>query len=79
VEVMGDLQRKDGEIWKPTANSTGEQVDLDGVQVHAAWLEEETLANLRRGRLERAALCLPYCSQERLAALLTGQVATNVI
>lgn len=79
VEVMGDLQRKDGEIWKPTANSTGEYIELDGVQVHAAWLEEETLANLRRGRLERAALCLPYCSQERLAALLTRQVATDVI
>jgi S-adenosylmethionine-dependent methyltransferase len=79
VEVMGDLQRREEGSWKPTANLTREQVDLDGVAVQAAWLEEETLANLRRGRLERAALCLPYCKQERLAALLTGQIATNVI
>jgi S-adenosylmethionine-dependent methyltransferase len=79
VEVMGDLQRREGGAWKPTANSTHEQLDLDGVIVQAAWLEEETLANLRRGRLERAALCLPYCSQERLAALLTRQIETHVI
>jgi SAM-dependent methyltransferase len=73
VEVMGDLQRRKGESWRPTANSTREPVDLDGVAVQAAWLEEETLANLRRGRLERVALCLPYCDQERLAALLIRQ------
>jgi S-adenosylmethionine-dependent methyltransferase len=79
VEVMGDLQRREEGSWKATANSTREQLDLDGVKVQAAWLEEETLANLRRGRLERAALCLPYCSQERLAALLTRKIATRVI
>jgi S-adenosylmethionine-dependent methyltransferase len=79
VEVMGDLKRREGVAWKPSANSTRELLDLDGVAVQAAWLEEETLANLRRGRLERAALCLPYCSPERLAALLTRQIATQVI
>ncbi len=79
VEVMGDLQRREGKTWKLTANLTREPVDLEGVAVQVAWLEEETLANLRRGRLERAALCLPYCNQERLAALLTRQIETHVI
>jgi hypothetical protein len=79
VEVMGDLQRWEDESWKPTANVTREQINLDGVAVQVAWLEEETLANLRRGRVERAALCLPYCNEERLAGLLTRQIATHVI
>jgi SAM-dependent methyltransferase len=79
VEVMGDLQRREGDAWKPTANQTREALDMEGVSVWAAWLEEETLANLRRGRLERAALCLPYCHPERLAALLTGQITTDVL
>jgi S-adenosylmethionine-dependent methyltransferase len=79
VEVMGDLQRRERGSWKPTANIHLEQLDLEGVAVQAAWLEEETLANLRRGRRERAALCLPYCDQERLAGLLTRQIETQVI
>lgn len=73
VEVMGDLQRREGESWVPTMARTEEQADLDGVPVRVAWLEEETLANIRRGRLERAALCLPHCSRERLLALLHGE------
>ena len=79
LEVMGDLQRWEAGDWKPTANTTRQQLDLDGVAVQAAWLEEEPLANLRRGRLARVALCLPYCSPERLSALLTRQVASDVI
>jgi S-adenosylmethionine-dependent methyltransferase len=79
LEVMGDLQRWEAGAWIATANMTRQQLDLDGVAVQAAWLEEETLANLRRGRLERVAMCLPYCSPERLSALLTRQVASNVI
>jgi S-adenosylmethionine-dependent methyltransferase len=79
VEVMGDLQRREGGAWKPTSNIHREQLDLEGVAVQAAWLEEETLANLRRGRLERVALCLPYCNQERLAGLLTRQIDSQVI
>ena len=50
-----------------------------GVPVRASWLEEETLAYVRRDRLQRAALCLPYCRRERLLALLRGQQPTNVI
>lgn len=79
VEVMGDLERREGGNWKTTANVHREELDLDGVAVQAAWLEEETLANLRRGRRERAALCLPYCNKERLSALLTRQIDTQVI
>jgi hypothetical protein len=71
--------RREGESWKPTSNLTREQLDLDGVAVQAAWLEEETLANLRRGQLERVALCLPYCDQERLVALLTRKTDTNIL
>ena len=62
-----------GKTGYPPRNINREQVDLDGVAVTAAWLEEETLANLRRGRLERAALCLRYCNQERLAACSAGK------
>jgi S-adenosylmethionine-dependent methyltransferase len=70
VEVMGDLHRREGTRWVPTAAVTRETVLLDGVPVLASTLEEETLAYIRRQRLERAAACLPYCSPDRLLALL---------
>ncbi len=84
VEVMGDLQRREGDAWLPTHTSTRQVVWLPGgagtsVPVQVAWLEEETLSNLRRGRLERAAACLPLCDPARLTALLRGQVKTCVI
>jgi hypothetical protein len=47
--------------------------------VHTAWLEEETLAYVRRGRLERAGQCLPHCSQDRLMRLLGRETTTNVL
>jgi ubiquinone/menaquinone biosynthesis C-methylase UbiE len=76
VEVMGDLYRRDGEGWLPATAIT--QTVIPGVDpdsgddrpVCASWLEEETLAYIRRGRLERAAQCLPYCNHDRLLALL---------
>ncbi len=70
VEVMGDLHRREGESWVPTASANLTTVDLDGMPVCVGWLEEETLAYIRRGRLERAAQCLPYCDRDRLRALL---------
>jgi hypothetical protein len=79
VEVMGDLHRREENKWVPTATSTRRSVDLDGIPVTVAWLEEETLANMRRGRLDRAGLCLPYCNPERLRALLSGRQPTQVI
>ena len=69
VEVMGGLQfRKDGR-WKPSFLLTEDTVDLDGVTVRVPELEETALAYLRRGRLDRAALCLAHCDAERFQAL----------
>jgi S-adenosylmethionine-dependent methyltransferase len=79
VEVMGDLHRREAGGWVPTAATTETAVNLDGVLVRASWLEEETLAYIRRGRLERAAQCLPHCNQARLLALLRGEEATQVL
>ena len=70
VEVMGDLHRREAGGWVPSAALTEATVDLDGVPVRVSWLEEETLAYVRRRRLDRAARCLPYCDADRLLALL---------
>jgi sugar phosphate isomerase/epimerase len=79
VEVMGDLHRREGERWVPTAATTETTVDLDGGPVRVSWLEEEVLAYIRRGRLERAAQCLSHCDQDRLLALLCGEQDTGVL
>jgi ubiquinone/menaquinone biosynthesis C-methylase UbiE len=79
VEVMGELQGREGERWVSTAARTETTVELEGVAVRASWLEEETLAYIRRGRLERAAECLPHCDRGRLLALLRGERATDVL
>jgi hypothetical protein len=79
VEVMGGLHRREGPSWTPTAASTEATVDLGGVTVCVPWLEEETLAYIRRGRLERAAHCLPVCDHDRLMLLLCGEQATDVL
>jgi hypothetical protein len=79
VDVMGDLHRREGKSWVPTGAQTENTVDLDGVPARTSWLEEETLAYIRRGRLERAARCLPYCDQGRLLSLLRGDHATDVL
>ena len=73
---MGDLHRREGDHWVPTTETS---IDLDGVPVRVSWLEEETLAYIRRGRLERAALCLSRCDPGRLLALLRGERPTNVL
>jgi S-adenosylmethionine-dependent methyltransferase len=79
VEVMGDLHRREGSAWVPTMASTETIVELDGVPIRVPWLEEETLAYIRRGRLQRAALCLPHCDHARLMRLLRGEQATDVL
>lgn len=79
VEVMGDLQRREATGWTPTAAATETTVDLDGVPVRVSWLEEETLAYVRRRRLDRAARCLPHCNPDRLLALLRGERATDML
>jgi len=79
VEVIGDIRRREGELWVPTRAKTETTVNLDGVPVHVSWLEEETLAYVRRGRLDRAAQCLPHCDQGRLLALLRGEQDIGVL
>jgi ubiquinone/menaquinone biosynthesis C-methylase UbiE len=79
VEVMGDLHRREGPDWTPTAAATEATLELDGVPVSVPWLEEETLAYIRRGRLDRAAQCLPHCDHSRLMLLLRGEQATGVL
>jgi S-adenosylmethionine-dependent methyltransferase len=79
VEIMGDLCRREGERWVPTAARTLATAALDGEPVRVSWLEEETLAYIRRGRLKRAAQCLPYCDRDRLLGLLRGEKDTGVL
>ena len=79
VEVMGGSARREGERWVPTTAATVTTIDVEGVPVRVSWLEEETLAYVRRGRLDRAGLCLPHCDQGRLLALIRGERATNVL
>jgi ubiquinone/menaquinone biosynthesis C-methylase UbiE len=79
VEVMGDLHRREADGWVPTSASTETTVDLDGAPVHVPWLEEGTLVYIRRGRLDRAALCLSHCDRDRLLALLRGKQVTGVL
>ena len=79
VEVMGRLERREGDAWVPTEAVNTETVELEGVPVRVSWLEDETLAYIRRGRLDRAALCLPRCDRDRLLALLRGARATQAL
>jgi len=79
VEVMGDLQRCEGSSWVASATRTETTVDVEGVAVRTCWLEEETLAYIRRGRLHRAAQCLPHCDHQRLLALIRGEERTDVL
>ncbi len=70
VEVMAELEWNDGERWIAVSTSTDDVVEVEGVAVHTASLEEETLAYIRRGRLDRAAECLRYCDGARISQLL---------
>ncbi|MBE9525125.1 MAG: hypothetical protein IMY76_08495 [Chloroflexi bacterium] len=79
IDVMGDLHRLENNLWVPTFSLTSATVDLNGRPIHVPWLEEEILAYIRRGKLERAGKCLPYCNQSKLLALLQGQQPTQVI
>jgi len=78
-ELMGDLHRWENGTWVPTYTRTVDIVHIDGVPVPTSWLEEEVLAYIRRDRLDRAALCLPYCRRERLLALIRGHVQPGVV
>ena len=79
VEIMACMERREGDAWVATQVSNVEVVAVDGMPVNVSWLEEEALAYIRRGRLDRAALCLPRCDRERLLALLRGTQPTFVL
>ncbi len=79
VEVVGDIHRREEGMWVPTWAKTEEMVEAEGIPVRTSWLEEEVLAYIRRGRMKRAAECLPYCDQSRLLALLRGEVEGGVL
>ena len=76
---MGDLHRREGDGWVPTMSLTETTVELDGASIRVPWLEEELLAYLRRGRMQRASQILPHCDRDRLLALLRGVVETHAI
>ena len=71
IDLIAGLERRHGDGWGPSFTSTRATVMLEGVAVHTVELEEEVLAYLRRGRLDRAALALPRCNPQQLRALLS--------
>jgi hypothetical protein len=75
---MADLHWRKDDHWVPSFLSTHETVDLDGAPVSVLELEEEALAYLRRGRLERLALCLPHCDSERFRVLFQNAIANDM-
>lgn len=76
---MGQLQRREGNAWVLTEVAYTEPIRVDGTPVKASWLEEEALAYIRRGRLDRTALCLPRCDRDRLVALPRSDTKAGVI
>jgi hypothetical protein len=48
-------------------------VDLGGIPCRVSGIEEETLAYIRRGQLERAALCMPHCDHQQLNRMLDDE------
>ena len=79
VEVMSDLQWREGDSWRHVSADTEDMVDVEGTAVRVPWLEEETLAYIRRGRLDRAAFCLRYCDRNRLVMLIRGDVKSGAV
>jgi hypothetical protein len=78
IEVMSDLEwLRDGR-WVPTFSRTRDTVPLEGIPVSVLELEEETLAYLRRGKLDRAALALPHCDPDRFQVLLKDAIAQGM-
>ncbi|MGC9399227.1 MAG: nucleotidyltransferase domain-containing protein [Anaerolineae bacterium] len=78
-EVMGGLHRWENGAWTPSYTITEALVTLDGVPVRVSTLEEELLAYIRRGRLDRAAACLRHSDAARLVTLLRGVQKLHVL
>jgi S-adenosylmethionine-dependent methyltransferase len=72
VEVMAGVERRriGQETWAPFSVGMQTTVTLEGQSIPMLELEEEALAALRRGRLERAAQILRHCDADRFQALL---------
>lgn len=79
VELMADLQWREGERWLPIRANTEAIIPVAGVPVRVSWAEEEWLASIRRGRLERAAQILPHLDRSRLLTLLRGEIRAGMI
>lgn len=79
VEVMAGLYRRSGKRWVPSFNNTQTTLTLDGIPIPVLELEEEVLAYLRRGRLERVTLALPHCDPGRLVELLRESVEKGML
>ncbi len=79
VEIMGQIERKEKGVWVSTATATTHTIIVQNVPVRVPWLEEEVLANMRRGRLDRAAMALKYCDPQRMMQLIRGIIYTNVV
>jgi ubiquinone/menaquinone biosynthesis C-methylase UbiE len=79
VEVMGDLERLEAGRWVPSQASPPCLIDVDGVLVPVSRIEEEALAYIRRGRLDRAAACLAHADHERLLRLIRREEPTDVL
>lgn len=79
VEVIGDLHRLEGGTWQPTWSQTRDTILLDDIPVNISWLEEETLAYLRRGKIDRVCMALNHCDHAILLNLLRRKTATNVL
>jgi ubiquinone/menaquinone biosynthesis C-methylase UbiE len=79
VEVMAELEWREGARWLPINAATATQIKVEGALMAVAWAEEEFLAYIRRGRLERAAFMLPHLDRDRVLALLRGEVKSGMI
>jgi ubiquinone/menaquinone biosynthesis C-methylase UbiE len=79
VEVCGDIRRNEAGSWTDTSVKTSRFVNLDDIPVRVSWIEEETLAYIRRGRMVRATLCLERSDRERVLSLLRGEVEVGVL
>jgi ubiquinone/menaquinone biosynthesis C-methylase UbiE len=79
IEVMGDLHRREGTRWVPSFATTQTTLDIEGTPCSVSCLEEETLAYIRRGRLDRASRCLSHCDHNRLTQLLRAEIHTQVL
>ncbi|MBN1247222.1 MAG: methyltransferase domain-containing protein [Anaerolineae bacterium] len=72
VEVMADFERRRRGRWVPSLSTTRDTRDVDGVPVTVLTLEEEVLAQLRRGRLDKVARALPICDANGLLTQLAA-------